>query len=179
MSKQISVVAMMCVVALPFALPGVVRGQSEIPVVKVGTFDSRAVALAHWRSEMGMKQLNGLEERYAKAKAAKDEKLMKQIKIEGPGLQVRIHQQVFSTGSVTDIMKKIKASLPSIAKETGVSLIVPKWQIAYQDPAVKTIDVTPQLVKLFNPSGKVLKIIEDLHNKKPVPIEELSMNPNH
>lgn len=103
---------------------------------------------------------------------------MKQFKSEGSGLQVRMHQQVFSTGSVTDIIEKIKTALPPIAKEAGVSLIVSKWQIAYKDPSVEYVDVTTQLVKLFNPNDEALKMIEDLDKQEPVPIEKLSMDPN-
>ena len=178
MSKRVSMAVILCVASLSFALTGVALSQPQPLPLRIGTFDSRAVALAFWRSEEGRKQTNGIHEKYAKAKAAKDEKRMKQLEIEGPGLQVRMHQQVFSTGSVTDIIEKIKTALPPIAKEAGVSLIVSKWQIAYKDPSVEYINVTPQLIKLFHPSDAVLKIIEDLHKKEPVPIEKLSMNPN-
>lgn len=178
MSMSVSMAVIPCVAALSFALTGVAISQPKPPPLRVGTFESRAIALAFWRSEEGMKQINGIREKYEKAKAAKDEKRMKQLEIEGPGLQVRMHQQVFSTGSVTDIIEKMKTALPPIAKEAGVSLIVSKWQIAYKDPSVEYVDVTPQLAKLFNPSDEVMKMIEDLRKKEPVPIEKLSMGPN-
>jgi len=178
MSKRISIAVILCAASLSFALTGAALSQTKPPPVRIGTFDSRAIALAFWRSEEGVKQTNGIKEEYEKAKAAKDEKRIKQLEIEGPGLQVRMHQQVFSTGSVTDIIEKIKTALPPIAKETGVTLIVSKWQIAYKDPSVEYVDVTAQLVKLFNPSDEVLKMIEDLHKQEPVPIEALSMDPN-
>ena len=77
----------------------------------------------------------------------------------------------------TDIIAKIKTELPPIAKEAGVSLVVAKTQIAYKDPSVEYVDITAQLVKLFNPSDEVLKIIEQMSKKEPVPIDKLSMDP--
>ena len=125
-----------------------------------------------------MARTTDIGKKYEQAKAANDKQLMKQLEIEGPGLQVRMHQQVFSTGSVTDIIAKIKKALPPIAKEVGVSLVVAKTQIAYKDPAVEYVDITAQVVKLFNPSDEVLKIIEQISKKEPVPIDKLSMDPN-
>ena len=178
MSKCVSMAVILCAVALSFTLTSVAIGQTKPPPLRIGTFDSRAVALAFWNSEEGKKQIASVHEKYAKAKAAKDEKRMKQLEHEGPGLQVRMHQQAFSTGSVTDIIEKMKRALPPIAKEADVSLIVSKWQIAYKGPSVEYVDVTPKLVKLFSPSDGVLKAIEDLREKEPVPIDKLSMHPN-
>lgn len=178
MRKCVSIVVILCAAALSFALTGVTLSQVDLPSVRIGTFDSRAVALAYWRSEEGIKINHDIREEYEKAKLAKDEKRMKQLESEGSGLQVRMHQQVFSTGSVTDIIKKIKAALPSIAEETGISLIVSKWHIAYKDSSIEYVDVTTQLVKLFNPDAEALKMIEDLSKQEPVPIEMLSMDPN-
>ena len=87
---------------------------------------------------------------------------MKQLKHTGPGLQVRMHQQTFSTGSVTDIIAKVQQAMGPIAKQAGVSLIVPKWQIAYKDSSVEYVDLTSKLVDLFDPSDEVLKTIENL-----------------
>lgn len=98
----------------------------------------------------------------------------------GPGLEIRAHLQTYSTGSVTNLiekMKKMKTALPRVAKEAGVSVIISKWQIAYEDPSVEYVDVTPNLVKLFNPSDEMLKIIESLCKSKPFPIEKMSMAP--
>ncbi len=179
MSQLTSIRVILGTAVLSFALARVARSQGTSPAVKIGTFDSRAVALAFWRSEAGMKQVKAIRENYEKAKAAGDKNRMKQLEVEGPGLQVRMHQQVFSTGSVTDIIKTMKTAIPAIAKDAGVSLVVSKWQIAYKDSSVEYVDVTPQLVKLLNPSDQVSKMIEQLRKKEPVPIEKLSMDPKH
>jgi hypothetical protein len=146
---------------------------------KVGTFDSRAVALAYWRSGPGMEKLEGLHREMEEAKAAGDEKRVQELEVEGPGLQVRMHQQVFSTGTVSDIIRKVEAEIPAIAESAGVSMIVSKWEIAYRDPGVEYVDVTPQLVDLFHPDDEIRKMIKKMEKQKPVPIDELSMDPMH
>jgi Skp family chaperone for outer membrane proteins len=174
MNQRFIMAAILCAAALCFACTGVAVSQPKPAALPIGTFDSRAIALAFWHSEEGTKRIKDLFEEAEKAKAAKDEKRAKELAIEGPGLQVRMHQQVFSTGSVTDIVEKIKSKIPSIAKEAGVSLIIPTWQIAYKDPSVEHVDVTARLVKLFNPSDETLRAIEDLRKHEPVPIEKMS-----
>ena len=116
MSKCVSMAVILCAVALSFTLTSVAIGQTKPPPLRIGTFDSRAVALAFWNSEEGKKQIASVHEKYAKAKAAKDEKRMKQLEHEGPGLQVRMHQQAFSTGSV---IRTILEPLPSAAVARG------------------------------------------------------------
>ena len=171
-------IIIMIVIMSSIAAAGVARGEESVPVLKVGTFDSRAVALAFWRSEEGMNKLMGLHKELAEAKEAGDEERVKELEIEGPGLQVRLlHQQVFSTGSVTDVIKKIEDKLPAIAAGAGVVVIVPKWNIAWQGEVVDVVDVTDQLVKCFNPDQQILKMIGQMGSQTPVPIEELSMNP--
>lgn len=179
MNHRITMAAILCATTLCFALTAVAIGQPKRDAVRIGTFDSRAIALAFWRSEEGVKRIKAIYEEAEKAKAAQDENRVKELAIEGPGLQVRMHQQVFSTGSVTDVVEKIKSNLPQIAKEAGVSLIIPKSQIAYMDGSVEYVDVTSQLVKLFNPRDETLKVIEDLRRQEPVPIEKMSYNPNN
>jgi Skp family chaperone for outer membrane proteins len=176
-SRRISIIVVLGAVAITAAFTSTANAQAKPPTLKIGTFDSRAVALAFWRSEKGMARTTDMRKKYEQAKTDNDTKLMKQLEIEGPGLQVRMHQQVFSTGSVTDIIAKIKTAIPPIAKEAGVSLVVAKTQIAYKDPSVEYVDITAQLVKLFSPSDEVLKIIEQMSKKEPVPIDKLSMDP--
>ena len=51
--------------------------------VRVGTFDSRAVAMAYFGSEPFKRQLNDLRAEYEKAKAAGDEKRVKELGAQG------------------------------------------------------------------------------------------------
>jgi phage host-nuclease inhibitor protein Gam len=145
----------------------------EKTALRVGVFDSRALALVHGRSKENLAEINKLFEEHKRLKAAGDEQKMKQLEAEGKALQQRMHEQVFSTGRVDDILKKIEDRLPEIAKEAGVDLIVSKWDLAYRAPGAEVVDVTEALVKLYQPDEKTRKILADMARKPPIPLEEL------
>jgi Skp family chaperone for outer membrane proteins len=145
---------------------------------KIGVFDSRAVALAYWRSDVGMRELRALHEEYAKAKAANDETRIKELEQEGPWRQVRMHQQVFSTATAATILEKVSDKLPGVAKEAGVSAIVSKWEVPYKDASIETVDVTLSIVRLFNQDPQTLKMIQEMSAQPPIPFEKLPLDPN-
>ena len=102
-------------------------------VMRIGTYDSRGVALAYGRSEEHMQTVGAMHQEHEKAKADKNEARIKELEQEGPWEHIRLMQQVFSTAGVTNIMAKVKDSLPAIAREAGVSLICSKWEMPYKD----------------------------------------------
>ena len=108
---------------------------------------------------------------------AGDAEKVKQLELQGRQQQDRLHQQVFSTGSVADILEKIKDQLPAIAKEAGVDLIVSKWDTVYQAPGAQTVDVTQAMIRPFHPSPKTLRGIQELEKVKPMPLEEAKKIP--
>jgi len=61
MSKYVSMAVIIWAAALSFALTDVAIGQAKPPPSRIGTFDSRAVALAFWRSEKGIEDLRKKE----------------------------------------------------------------------------------------------------------------------
>lgn len=147
--------------------------------LKIGTFDSRAVALAFWRSPAGMGHIDSLRQEYANAESKGDQELLEELKHKLPGLQVRMHLQVFSTGTVQDILRKIEDKISEIAESAGVSLVVSKWEIEYANPAIEKVDLTSDLVALFNPDEAVLNMLTEMCKQDPVPIETMSLNPMH
>ncbi len=135
---------------------------------RIGVFDSRAVAIAWARSEDGAAQLRQLRADYNQAKQAKDEKRIKELDQQAQWTQMRLHQMGFSTGPVGDILAKVKDKLPGIARQERVLAIVSKWECPYNDPSVELVDVTLPLVKLFDPSDEVLRLM---------PFAELPLDP--
>jgi len=154
------------------------QAQTARPSCRVGVFDSRAVALAWGRSDEGMEVVKQIRAEYDKAKAANDEKRMKEMEQEGQWHQVRMHQLVFSTGPVAFILAKVKDKLPEIARQERVTAIVSKWELPYTEPGTELVDVTLPLVKLFHPSEQVLKWVEEMKNQPPVPFDTLPLDPN-
>lgn len=150
------------------------KEQASISKLRVGTFDSRAVAIAYARSEKFVNYVQGLKAEHAKAKKEGNEKRVKELEAEGPALQELLHKQGFSTWPVDDILAQIKDRIPEIAKKAEVDVIVSKWNIVYQQPGIEFIDVTDLMVIPFNPDEETLKLLKSLHEVEPVSLEELS-----
>jgi hypothetical protein len=152
--------------------------QSKETTLRVGVYDSRAIAVAYGNSAEFRKSLDGITADYKKAKEAKDDKRVKEIETQMKAKQRRAHEQGFSTGSVAPIMAKIKDSLPAVAKKAGVDVIVSKWEVNYQSPEIKVVDVTDDLVALFHVSPKALEWVKGIKDHAPVPIEQITDDMN-
>lgn len=148
--------------------------QSKENALRIGVYDSRAIAVAWGNSAEFSKSLDAARADYKKAQAAKDDKRAKEIGNQMKAQQRRLHEQGFSTGSVANIMAKIKDSLPAVAKKAGVEVIVSKWEVNYQSPGIKVVDVTDDLMALFHPSARGLKWAKDIQTHPPVPIEQIT-----
>jgi hypothetical protein len=140
--------------------------------VRVGTFDSRAVAIAYARSAMFAPIMKDWKDKYEKAKAEKNEAVIKECEAWGPNYHKLQMLQAFSLASVADILEKVKDQLPRTAKEAGVDILASKWELAYQNPSFEIVDVTSYLVKIFNPDEQTLKIIGELSKQPPIPLFE-------
>ncbi len=175
MPRKIIISSLVCVVAClavwSLAAADTTVKKTENTKVRVGIFDSRAVAIAYAHSKW-----NGIDAKMAemeKAKAAGDTKKIKEIEAWGPAQQAKLHKQGFGTAPVHDLLKHIKDDLPNIAKEAGVDIIVSKWDVVYQNPSVELIDITNEIVKPFNPNEKTLKSIRSIQTHPPVSEEVL------
>ena len=162
------------VVALWLLAGATAWAQPKEKALRVGVYDSRAVAVAYHNSTEFRKSLDGITADYKKAKAAKDDKRVKEIDAQMKARQRRAHEQGFSTGSVANVMAKVKDSLPGVAKKAGVDVIASKWELNYQAPGIKVVDVTDDLVALFQVSEKGLKWVKDIKNHAPLPIEQIT-----
>jgi hypothetical protein len=165
------------------ALTGAVAAQtsSSVPApaagqkVRVGVFDSRMVALAYYNSDEHRRFTQDLMAQLKAAKAANDTAKIAELEFRGPALQSLMHYQVFSNASIPNVMEKLSPDLPKIAADARVSLIVSKWEIAYQDANLEYVDVTDALVARFNPNERVRKWIAEGRTKNPVPLLEAVM----
>jgi hypothetical protein len=153
------------------------NAQNARPSIRIGVFDSRAIALAWAHSDDGGSAVKQLMAEYEKSKSAQDEKRMKELEQEGEWQQVRLHQMGFSTGPVGDILAKVKDQVAEIGRQERVVAIVSKWEMPYSGEGVEVVDLTPQLVKLFHPTAQVLTMIEQMKNQPPVPFAKLPLDP--
>ncbi len=147
--------------------------------VRVGIFDSRAVATAYYRSALFEKELATLKAEYQKAKDAGDPLRMQALEAQGVAQQQLAHKQGFSTWPVDDILQSLQGDLPQIADTCGVDVIVSQWDITYQRPNVAFTDVTLALVRHWNPSTETLALIDQFEAVAPIPLAELPDGKDH
>lgn len=165
--------------ALAAAATQVATGASQQPrqeaaAMRVGAFDSRAVAVAYARSEAFRRGLTAMRAEYDAAKETGDAARVAELDAEGTAMQDLLHRQAFSTWPVDDILEQIENQIPGIAERAGVDLIVSKWTIVYQRPGIEFVDLTDLMVVPFEPDEETLKIIEELKKQAPVPLEEFT-----
>lgn len=141
--------------------------------VHIGTYDSRALALAYFRSEAFKRQITEMKAEYEKAKEAGEMERAQELEIQGSALQELMHKQGFSTWPVDNILDKIKGEIPEIAKQANVDVIISRWSITYQRLGVEFTDVTDLMVKSLNPDADTQKMIKEIQKLDPVPLEEL------
>ena len=139
----------------------------------IGIFDSRCVATAYGRTDF-MKEMDSIKIKYNKAKEEGNKELVEELERLGPAKQLLMEQQGFSTGSILNIMQKVKDKLLSVAKEYNVKLIVSKWEVMFTDESIELVDITDQLVEFFNPDEATRKVIEEIKAMEPLPIEQVS-----
>lgn len=149
------------------------KNDTNNSMVKVGTFDSRALAIAYYRTESFASHMKGLIAEHKKAEDSGEKGRVKKLENELNTTQELIHKQGFSTWPVGNILETIEEKIPELAKQLEVDLIISKWDICYQRSGIELIDVTLDMVKLINTNEQILKMIEDLIKQPPLSLEEL------
>jgi hypothetical protein len=137
--------------------------------VRVGTYDTRAVAVAFAPS-----RFNPVGEKmreYEKAKQAKDSELMHELEAWGESQQQRLHYQGFCRVPVDDLLAPLKEQLVAVAQKHDLDLITAFND--YKTERVELVDITDDLVRLYEPSEKTLATIKDLLSHPALNIEKV------
>jgi hypothetical protein len=145
-------------------------------ILRIGTYDSRAVAIAYGCSD-------ALQEYASKAKKVLDHcveigdtRRAQELNDLRELLQIRLKLQTISTAPINDILETVREKLPQVAQQHDVVLIARAAD--YQDDAtVELVDVTDALVALFEPDAAALRRIEEFCKHDPVPIEVIARKP--
>jgi hypothetical protein len=151
---------------------------ARAPRLRIGTYDSRAVAVAYAGSDLMRQRLQQLMKDRDAARAAGDQQKVKQLEDQGAALQRKLHRQGFSDVPVDDLLENVKDSLPKVAKDANVAMIVRHVNFT-DDAAVEVVDVTDRLVEQFNPSDKTRKMAADIRTRAPADLDEIDKMHNH
>ena len=137
--------------------------------IRIGTYDNRAVALAYSRTDAGKGKIKALFDKAKQAEKAGDTKLLERLRHVGDRRQWMSHRQVFGRESVRECLLDHQRDLDGVAKLAGVTMIV--WEPDYLDKNVyETVDVTDQVVELFQPDDNTRKTITELLKHPPADI---------
>lgn len=133
---------------------------------RVGTFDSRAVALAYGRSDGFEALVDSLMTELEEAKREGNQERVEALESWGPKMQERMHLQVFSDAPIDNILEEIAARLPAVATAANVDIIVPR--VVFADPSAELVDITRHMIELFAPDETTLEIMAQLRVQAPL-----------
>lgn len=132
-------------------------------------YDNRAIALAYLGSEYNEFLKKRAE--YHEAQANGNSALIKELDTWVARFQRQIHFQGFCRAPVDDLLLLVKEKMPEVAKSTGVDII--GWYPDFTGTEVEIVDITDELVALFNTSEKKLKEIEGLKDVEPIALADI------
>jgi hypothetical protein len=145
------------------------QAQTNPAPVRIGVYDSRAVAYTWFCSSNHMHQLHEQIQAAKAAKASGDTEQYHQRKSQFQQFQKQIMWEVFGTAPAVEAMAALKDDLPQIQKAAGVTALVSKWDHASlkKFSAAEQADVTDRLVEEFKPTEQQLKTISEIEKSKP------------
>ena len=142
------------------------------PKVRLGVYDNRAIAVAYAASKFNPVRQKMAD--YEQAKGAGDEARMRELKEWGEKHQRQLHRQGFGRVPVGDLLAHVKDNLPEVARKTGIDAIV--WQCDHAGPHVEVVEITNELVQLFEPSEKTLRTVEELKKHPPADLDVIEQH---
>ena len=141
--------------------------------IRIGTYDNRAITIAWFAS-----RFNPTEEKrraYEKAKAAGDQAKVKELETWGPQFQRQLQFQTFGRAPVEDLLEPVKEQLTKLARDKKLAAVTMSCEFTGEQ--VELVDVTDDLVKLFDPDEKTLQTVREVRKSKPVRLAEVKDNP--
>jgi hypothetical protein len=147
--------------------------EASTPPERIGIYDSRAVAYAHFWSDAHQRELNDLSKAAQAARAGGHEERFKELDAALKKGQERIHLQVFSTAPVDDVLAGMKDRLAAVEQEAGVATLVSKWDgpELKKHKGARQVDVTDLLLREFKLDEKKMKVVQDVRKQKPLPLD--------
>lgn len=147
--------------------------QEKRPLLRVGVYDSRGIAIAYVHSKYSQHEIQTLFDIVHKAEAEGDTKTAQKTREKAEFMQKKGHLQGFGTMPVHDYFEPVKDQLPALAAACGVDVIVSKWEFDYLAPDAAVKDITEELVALYEPNDKALNWIRQMKDIAPLPEKEI------
>lgn len=141
---------------------------------RVGVYDSRVVAFAHFWSGPNQAGLQQMMAAARAAQAAGDTQRYRSCAQALADLQTRLHLEVFSTAPCTEALSALKERLPDLMRQADVTALVSRWDTPalQQFPDAARIDVTDLLVREFEIPAAQQKMLAAIKDTPPLPLDE-------
>lgn len=142
---------------------------------RIGTYDSRAIAIAYAPS-----RFNPVAEKVAEQKAARaagDAERVRELEAWGEAHQRRLHRQGFSRVPVDDLLAHVQDGVAEVARRLDLDAVTMACDWVGADTVV--VDVTDELVRLYAPSEHTLRTIEQLREQPPLDLDQVEAGHEH
>lgn len=172
MSRTVLVLAVLIALGLGTTL-GVGQTKGDAPgagKVRIGTYDNRSIAVAYAASKY-----NPVKEKtaaYKRAKDAGDRDTAKEFEAWGERFQRQLNFQGFGRVPVGDLLEPVTDRVRDLAQRRGLAAI--SMGCDYADADVELVDVTEDLVKLYDPSEKTLATARQIRAAKPMDVVRIA-----
>lgn len=147
----------------------VVAGAAD-GVVRIGTYDNRAIAIAFTGSRFDT-EVSERKAEQAEARAAGDTARVAELEAWGRTHQQKRHFQGFGRYPVDDLLAPIADELASLCTEREIDALV--WMVDYHGPDVEVVDLTMEIVALYEPREQAEEWVRQMFEHEPVPFETL------
>lgn len=141
------------------------------PRERIGVYDSRAVAYAHFWHPSQRAPRDQLLAAAREAKRTGDQTRFKELDRQLKRLQARSHLHVFSTAPADEAMAELAPRLPTLQEELGVTRFVSRWdgKTLRQLSGSEQVDVTDRLVReLLTPTARQQQTLDAMKTKPPL-----------
>ena len=147
---------------------------TNLAPVRIGVYDSRALAYAWFWTEAHQRQLKELMQAARAAKAEGQTNRWQQLEATLRQHQDDVHRECFSTAPAPEALAAIQNRIPEIQKEADVIMLVSQWdeEKLRQYPNAEKVEMTDRLVQEFQPTEEQRKVIADLRKRNPLPLEK-------
>ncbi len=167
MKRNILIVSLASIILL--TLTGLGLAETEAKTIRIGVYDNRAIALAYFGSDYN--EFIAKRGEFQEAEAAGDSVLITELNSWVDIFQRQMHIQGFCRAPVDDLLLLVADKIPGVAEKAGIDLIT--WHPDYYGNEVETIDITDELVALFNPTQAKLQQISGLKGTDPVALVDV------
>lgn len=141
--------------------------------VRIGTYDNRSIAVAYAASKW-----NPVREKMAEYEAAKkvgDAAKQKELEAWGEQQQRVLHFQGFGRVPVGELLKPFEKQVAKLAEDRQLAAITMHCDFAAAN--VEIVDVTDDLVQLFEPAAKTAEMAREIRKAEPVSLTVLADMP--